>query len=216
VFSSLSQLMELLGYEEALLALVQGPGKAHACLDRLTGGAIVLARGLAAAGADAILVSSAFAGAPFLSRGHYEAYELPYLRALVAGIKADHDVPVYVHTCGAIGDRLDLMMATGVDGIDTLDPPPLGTVDLATARQLTRGRVFLKGNVDPVSELLHGTPDTVESAARWRLAVAGPGGGYILSTACSVSPRTPPENVARLREVAERYGQYPMSSGDGL
>ena len=213
VFSPFSQLMELLNYEAGLMALLQDPGKIKACLARLTEGAIVLARGLVAAGADAILVSSAFVGAPFLSRRHYEEFELPYLRDVVARVKADLDVPVYVHTCGAIGDRLDLMMASGVDGIDTLDPPPLGTVDLATARRQTRGQVFLKGNLDPVAELLQGTRAIVDAAARSRIATAGPGGAYVLSTACSVPPPTPPENVLVLREVAEEVGRYPMEIG---
>lgn len=61
------------------------------------------------------------------------------------------------HTCGAIGDRLELMAETGTDGIDTLDPPPLGTVDL----------------------------------------------GYILSTACSVPPHAPPENMHALVRAVE-------------
>jgi hypothetical protein len=210
VFSPFSQLMELVDYEVGLLSLLQDPGKAKACLERLTEGAVVLARGHLAAGADAVLVSSAFVGAPFLSRRHYKEFVLPYEQALVGGIKAAFDAPVYVHTCGAIGDRLDLMMATGVDGIDTLDPPPLGTVDLATARAQTRGRAFLKGNLDPVAELLQGTPEFVAAAARRRIETAGPGGGYILSTACSVPPRTPPENVLRLHEVSEEFGRYPM------
>jgi hypothetical protein len=214
VFSPFSQLMELVDYEVGLLALLQDPGRAKACLARLTEGAIVLARGHLSAGADAILISSAFVGAPFLSRRHYEEFVLPYERALVRGIKSAFGAPVYVHTCGAIGDRLDLMMATGVDGIDTLDPPPLGTVDLATARAQTRGRAFIKGNLDPVAELLQGTADAVRSAARTRIETAGPGGGYILSTACSVPPRTPPDNVLCLREAVEEFGRYPLLGSD--
>jgi Uroporphyrinogen-III decarboxylase len=210
VFSPFSQLMELLNYEAGLLALMLDPEKIKACLERLIDGAVLLANGLVDAGADAILISSAFVGSPFLSRRHYQEFALPFERALVAGIKAGHDVPVYVHTCGAIGDRLDLMMATGVDGIDTLDPPPLGTVDLATARAQTLGRTFLKGNLDPVAELLQGTREQVRAAAVSRIATAGPGGGYILSTACSVPPKTPPENVAVLRETAEEVGRYPL------
>lgn len=42
--------------------------------------------------------------------------------------------PIYTHTCGAIGDRLNLMKETGTDGIVTLDQPPPGTVDLAGVR----------------------------------------------------------------------------------
>ena len=56
----------------------------------------------------------------------------------------------------AIGDRLDLMLETGTQGIDTLDPPPLGTVELQDAKRQLAGRAFIKGNVDPVDTVLWG------------------------------------------------------------
>jgi hypothetical protein len=208
IFSPFSQFMELVDYTNGLMALLDDGAKVKACLERLAEGAVVLARGQVAAGAHAVLISSAFAGAGLLSRGHYQEFVLPYERAVVAGIKAACDIPVYTHTCGAIGDRLDLMMATGTNGIDTLDPPPLGTVDLAEAVRATKGRLFIKGNIDPVNTVLAGTPETVLEAARERIAVAGPGGGYILSTACSVAPGAPPANILALHEAAERFGRY--------
>lgn len=210
IFSPFSQLMELLDYEHALVALLDDPGKVKACLDRLAEGAIVLGRGQAGAGAHAILISSAFAGAGLISPDHYAEFVLPYERKVVQGIRAATDVPIYTHTCGAIGDRLELMEATGTNGIDTLDPPPLGTVDLAEAKRLTRGRLFIKGNLDPVHTVLTGAPDDVLAAARERIETAGPGGGYILSTACSVAPLAPPENILKLREAVERFGRYPL------
>ena len=203
VFSPWSQFLELLGYERALLAMLDDPGKTFACLDRLTEGAVALGRLLAAAGADAVLISSAFAGAGFLSRRHYESYVLPFERRLVGGIRSAASVPVYTHTCGAIGDRLDLMLATGTNGIDTLDPPPLGTVDLAEAKGTLRGRAFIKGNIDPVNTLLAGSVEEVRRDARARLAVGAPGGGYILSTACSVAPHTPQENIMALAAAVD-------------
>ena len=208
VFSPLSQLMELVGPMEGALALALDPPKVHDILDRLTEGAIELGAGHVAAGADAVLISSAYAGAGFLSPAHYEAFVLPRERALVAGIKAAHPaVPVYTHTCGAIADRLELMAATGTDGIDTLDPPPLGNIDLADAKRRLAGRVFIKGNVDPVNVVLQGTPEDCYRDARQRIAIAAPGGGYILSTACSVPPHAPPANIAALTRAAREAGK---------
>lgn len=207
VFSPFSQFMELLDYSNALMALLDDPAKVRACLDRLADGTVELACGQVKAGAHAVLMSSAFAGAGLISRDHYADFVLPFEQKVIDGIHARHDVPVYTHTCGAIGDRLDLMEATHTNGIDTLDPPPLGTVDLADAKARTKGRMFIKGNLDPVNTVLFGSPDDVRAAARERIRVAGPGGGYILSTACSVSPAAPPENILVLREVAEEHGR---------
>jgi hypothetical protein len=206
VSSPLSQLMELVGCMEAALALATDPGKVTRCLDRLVAGTIQLAVGHRRAGADAVLMSSAYAGAGFISPAHYEQFVLPAERQVIAGLKAVFpDTPVYTHTCGAIGDRLDLMAQTGTDGIDTLDPPPLGTVDLADAKaRLGRPPVplFIKGNVDPVNTIWRATPAACYRDALERIAIAAPGGGYILSTACSVPPHAPPENILQLARAA--------------
>jgi hypothetical protein len=207
VFSPLSQLMELVGHMSVLGALLLDPAKVLACLDRLTEGAIVLAKGQIAAGADAVLISSAFAGAGFLSPDHYRRFVLPFEKRIIAAVRCGAPgIPVYTHTCGAIGDRLELMVESGTSGIDTLDPPPLGTVDLADAKARLGGRVFIKGNVDPVNTVLHGTPEACYRDACTRLAIGGPGGGYILSTACSVPPHAPPENILALTAAAEQAG----------
>lgn len=204
VFSPFSQWIELTGCANGMIALIEDAARVHACLERLTDGAIELARGHFSVGADAVLISSAYAGAGLISRRHYETFVLPYERRLIAAMKHDfHDKPIYTHTCGAIGDRLDLMAATGTDGIDTLDPPPLGTVDLAEARRCLGDSIFIKGNVDPVNTILRGSPGDCYREARERIGIAGRSGGYILSTACSVPPHAPPENIAALVRAAE-------------
>jgi uroporphyrinogen decarboxylase len=100
------------------------------------------------------------------------------------------------------------MEQTGVDGIDTFDPPPLGTVELEDAVAALGKRVFIKGNMDPVNTVLEGTPEAVKAEAAHRFSVAKPGGAYILSTACSVAPLTPPEYILALREFVEENGKY--------
>jgi uroporphyrinogen-III decarboxylase len=198
IFSPFTQFLDLLGCPSALVALLDDPEKSKACLDALARGAIVLGSGQAAHGVDAILMSSAYAGAGFISPQHYRDFVLPCERRVIEGIKAVHDIPVYTHTCGRIGDRLELLAETGTDGIDTLDPPPLGNVELADAKRRIGKRLFIKGNLDPVNILLHGTPDQVLENALRCIAAGSPGGGYILSSACSVPPHAPPENVLML------------------
>lgn len=204
VFSPFSQLCEAVGVEETLVALRADPGRVRACLEALCAGTVDLAAGHVAAGADAVLVSSAYAGGGLISTRHYREFVLPFEARVVSGFKAlCRGTPVYTHTCGRIGDRLELLEETGTDGIDTLDPPPLGDVDLAEAKERVGGRLFLKGNVDPVATVLLGTPDVVRADALRRVAIGGRGGGYILSTACSVPPAAPPANVMALRAAAD-------------
>jgi hypothetical protein len=203
VFSPFTHFMELLGYEAALLALLDDAPKATALLERLTETALVWAAAQARAGADAVLISSAFAGGGFLSRTMYAEFVLPHERRLAAAVRAC-GVPVYTHTCGRIGDRLDLMEATGIQGLDTLDPPPLGNTDLAEAKRSVGARLFLKGNMDPVKLLAAASAEAVAAEANRCLAAGAPGGGYLLSTACSVAPHVEPWKLELLVPLAEQ------------
>jgi uroporphyrinogen-III decarboxylase len=47
----------------------------------------------------------------------------------------------------------------------------------------------------------------VRAAARSCIDAAAAGGGYILSSACSVPPHAPPENLEALVGVAESFPQ---------
>jgi uroporphyrinogen decarboxylase len=137
------------------------------------------------------------------------AFVLPYEKKVVEEIKKQCDnIHLYVHTCGWIGDRLDLMMQSDFDRIDTLDPPPLGTVELKEAVEQTKGHVFIKGNIDPVHTLLLGDKEMVKDAVDNRLSIAKSGGGYILSTACSVGPPTKPELLQYMVERVHEMGCY--------
>lgn len=207
VFSPLTHLMELFGYENGLIALIDAADKCHSLLRRFAGITSAMVTCYAACEPDAILISSAFAGAGFISRDMYREFVVPYEKTVVDAIRG-HGLPSYVHTCGAIGDRLDLMAETGVDGIDTLDPPPLGTVDLARAKSDFGDRFFFKGNLDAVNEMLRADDATFDEAVRRRIEIAKPGSGYILSSACSVAPGVRPERLLRMVELAEECGQY--------
>jgi hypothetical protein len=202
VFSPFTQLMELLGYSEGLIALMDDPVKCEDMLASLSGGAAELALMQARAGADAVLVSSAFAGAGFLSVEQYRRFVLPYERAVVEALHRGSGAPVYVHTCGRIGDRIGLLVEAGYDGIDTMDPPPLGDTDIGEVKRRYGDRIFLKGNLDPVNVLLEGSEAAVRETAADLIETAGAGGGYILSTACSISPGTEGSRIALLSQTS--------------
>lgn len=209
-FSPLTYYMELFGYEQALMTFIMDPGKVHAILDRITVESIAWSVAQVERGVDALLISSAFVGGPFLSPKMYEEFVVPYERRVTDAVKAA-GAPVYTHTCGSISDRLELMAKTGTMGIDTMDPPPLGNTELADAKARVGDRMLLKGNMNPVVFLTAQTEEEIIEHATERIRDGMPGGGYILSTACSVSPRTQPWKLELLTPLAEKIGCY---SGD--
>jgi hypothetical protein len=207
VTSPFDYFLDLFGFEAALLGAVDDPGRAGAVLERFTEGLMPIVEGLAAAGVAAVKISSPFAGAGFVSTAFYRRFVLPYEGRIARAVEA-RNIRAYVHTCGDINDRLELLAGSGVSGLECLDPPPLGRVDLAEAKRRVGGRIFIKGNIDPVHVLLGGDRETARADARRRIETGRPGGRYILSTACSIAPRTPRANVAVLADAAEEFGRY--------
>jgi uroporphyrinogen-III decarboxylase len=207
VTSPFDYYLRLFGHSQGLIGLLDSPGLAREILGRYTDGIVRLAAGLAAHGVDAIKVSSPYAGSGFISPLFYREFVMPYEGRIARAVRR-LGIPAYIHTCGAVDDRLELMVEAGFAGIECLDPPPLGNVDLADAKRRIGDRAFIKGNIDPVHVLLGDTVESVRRDARARLESGKPGGGFILSTACSVAPRTPPENIRALAEVAAESGRY--------
>lgn len=192
--------LNLTGMEDGLMAILDNPERTLAIMERTTEWSIALAVAQVRRGAEAIKVSSPFAGSGFLSPDMYEEFILPFETQLAKAVR-DEGKAIYTHTCGAIGDRLELLCRAGISGIECLDPPPLGDVDIVEAVDLLKGRIFIKGNIDPVNTLLRGDADTVREDVTNVLNAAEKMDGFILSSACSVAPPAPPDNLKRMVDL---------------
>lgn len=204
VRSPLDHFLNILGMEEGLVALLDDPERCVAALERVAEWSVSLAVAQVRRGAAAIKVSSPFASGAFLSPEMYEQFILPFEGRIAASVRAEGGI-VYTHTCGAIGDRLELMTRAGVHGIECLDPPPLGDVEITEAVALLRGKIFIKGNVDPVNTLLRGDDSAVRREVTAILEASRGMDGFILSSACSVAPPTPPDNLKRMVELCREF-----------
>ena len=205
ITSPFDYFLDYFGHQEALMALIDDPEKSKQVLTHFTKLIRNLALEMCDTGIDAIKVSSPFAGAGFISPDFYSEFVLPFEREIVEAVR-QRQVHIYLHTCGAIGDRLGLMLASGANGIECLDPPPLGNVELDEAKEITKGKCFIKGNVDSVNLLLFASNEEIMADAKRRLEIGKAGGGYIFSTACSIAPRVRREAVLLLREAVEKWG----------
>jgi len=196
--------LNLVGMEMGLMGLIDNPEKAMEVMGVTVQWSIALAVAQVRRGAAAIKVSSPFAGGSFLSREMYSEFILPLETRLAQAVR-DAGAAVYTHTCGAIGDRLDLLCEAGVSGIECLDPPPLGDVDISEAVERLKDAMFIKGNIDPVNTLLRGDGETVRRDVTRVLEAARPMKGFILSSACSIAPPAPPDNIKRMVQICREF-----------
>ncbi|MDE3091469.1 MAG: hypothetical protein KGJ80_19040, partial [Chloroflexota bacterium] len=138
-----------------------------------------------------------------LSRAHFAQFVLPSLQELIGWAKAQ-DALVLLHICGALKDKLDVLVETGANCV-SLD----SRVDLKRAKELFAGRVCIAGNLDPVNVLDRLTAKEVEAAARECL-LAGAGGGFVLMPGCDLPPTVSLDNVRAMLRAAEMW-QYQIA-----
>ena len=204
VRSPFDHFLNILGMENGLMYLLTHAERCAAILEVTADWSVALAVAQVRRGAQAIKISSPFAGNVFLSREMYCDFIQPYEARIASAVKAE-GAAIYTHTCGAIGDRLDLLCGAGVTGIECLDPPPLGDVDINEAVEALKGKIFIKGNVDPVNTLLRGDQEKIGEDISNILQAAKHMEGFILSSACSVAPPTPPDNLKRMVELCREF-----------
>ncbi|MEJ5306088.1 MAG: uroporphyrinogen decarboxylase family protein [Ignavibacteria bacterium] len=207
VTSPFDYLLDLWGYENALMSLIENQDKCKQILQHFTNGISKLASEMCDKQIDAIKISSPFAGAGFISPEFYKEFVLPYESQIISAIKSKGKF-AYLHTCGAINDRLELMIESGTSGLECLDPKPLGDVDLVDAKRRLGTKVFIKGNIDSVNTLLFGKPRKIIVDVSEIVLTGKVNGGFILSTACSIAPKVPAENIKLLKDLAEEFGKY--------
>ena len=205
ITSPFDYFLDFLGYENALMALMLEPEKCRQILSRYTEGVRKIAIGMCRKDIDAIKISSPFAGMGFISPEFYREFVLPYEREIITAIRRQGK-HVYIHTCGSIDDRLELMCESGASGLECLDPVPVGNVDLADAFRRIGDRMFIKGNIDSVNTLLAGDDEKVRTDVR-KIIETGQteGKGFILSTACSIAPLVAKERILMLSELIAEY-----------
>ncbi len=208
ITSPFDYFLDLLGYENGLVALIMEPEKCKLILEKFANGIMNLAVEMCDKHIDAIKISSPFAGMGFISMEDYREFVLPYERKIIEAIRAK-GVHVYIHTCGSIDDRLELMRESKTSGLECLDPIPVGNVDLDDAFHRIGNDLFIKGNIDSVNTLLFAGDEKAEADVKKIIEIGmTKGKGFILSTACSIAPMVTNQRLLMLSELIQKYGYY--------
>lgn len=151
-----------------------------------------------------------YATPPYLPPALFEEFVVRYDAPMVEAI---HKTGGWarIHSHGKIHDVLPHIIATGVDGIDPVEPPPQGDVELSYARENFGKQLVLFGNIE-ITDIENLPADEFEKkvASALRQGTAGEGRGFVLQpSACplgrEVSPRTM-RNYGIMVEMTEKFG----------
>jgi uroporphyrinogen decarboxylase len=198
-----------MGMENLLMAIAADPELVSALVDLSVKINLEMAREVAARGVKIVYTGDDYASnlGPLMSPKHFRKLFYPGLCRVMGGYKA---LGLYVikHTDGKLWPILDMIVDSGIDCLDPIDPQ--AGMDLAQVKAQYGHRIALKGNVDCGLLMTFGTPDEVIEATKAALRQGAPGGGFILSSSNSIHSAVKPENYQALLRTWQDYGQYPL------
>ncbi len=131
-----------------------------------------------------------------------------FLPLIKENVELIHSYGAYVdyYDDGKMDGVLEDLADAGVDIVETLTPPPMGDIDLASAKERIGDKVCLKGHIDQVNLICFGKPHQIREALGRAIEVASPGSGFIIGTADSIRPESPPENIRAYFDAALEFG----------
>jgi uroporphyrinogen decarboxylase len=197
----------LMGMENLLMAIVAEPELVQALVDMSVDVNLRLAREIVARGAQFVYTGDDIASntGPLMSPRHFRKLFYPGFCRVMGGYK---ELGLYVikHTDGNLWPILDMIVDSGIDCLDPIDPQ--AGMDIADVKAKYGDRIALKGNVDCAHLMTFGTPAETAEATREALRKGMPGGGFICSSSNSIHSGVKPENYIAMMRTIREEGLY--------
>ena len=199
----------LVGLDNLLLYFALDPEFAHALMDKVLEANIAMVRRAIRAGADIVVLGDDYAHnyGPMMSPAHFREFILPRFQKMVDAIYEEGALCIK-HSDGNLWPILDMIVDTGIDAINPIEPA--AGMDIKEVKERYGHRVCLIGNIDCGELLSRGTVEEVERTVRQCIADAAPGGGFILCSSNSIHSSVKPENYLAMVRAGQKYGRYPL------
>jgi len=199
----------LMGFENLMMAFTQ-PELIQGLVDLSVDINLELAKEVARHGADFIFTGDDYASreAPFMSPAMFREYLYPGLKKVIAGFH-EQGLPVIKHSDGNIKPLLDMILDSGIDCLDPIDP--MAGMDIGEIKEKYGSRIAVKGNVDCAHTLTFGSVEDVVKETLEVIRRAGPGGGIIVSSSNSIHSTVKPGNYLAMLNTIRAYGEYPIT-----
>ncbi len=134
-------------------------------------------------------------------------YEKPFIARI-----HDYGGLAMLHCHSCVKTVLDRIVAAGYDALQPLEPPPMGDITLAEAKEATKGaNICLIGNIE-LSDMYELTPPEIDSLVQQTVAEGKPGGGFILCISSCLyetilSDKVLANYIAYI-DAGRKYGRY--------
>lgn len=198
--------VSLRGMNQAMIDLIDQPRLVHTIMEKGVAIAVEKARFNLDRGVDVLRLNDSVGNMNVISPDHWREFVFPHMKAFCDEVhRYSGRARIYCHICGNILPVAEDLVETGLDCIGPLDP--LGGFTPGDIRERVGEAVSLMGGVHTLS-FVNGTPESVRDEARACIQQAAQDGGFVLGSGCAIPRSAKQENLASLRDTAEKYGRY--------
>jgi uroporphyrinogen decarboxylase len=202
----------LRGTTQYLMDMVDNPRLVHELVEVALSYDIPAMQRMVGAGVDVVVFGDDYAdkNSTLMSPKHFCEFVLPGLKRCV---DAAHEAGAYVvkHTDGNIMPVIDMIVDTGIDGLNPIEPQ--AGMDIGLIKQRYGDRVALVGNIDCGYLLSQAPLNEVREVTRRTIHTARRGGGYCLSSSNSIHSSVKPENFMAMVQTLREEGPYSTEGG---
>ena len=178
----------LMDVTEIMYLCYDEPDTVHIVLDKVTEYLINYGKAFKEAGADGIVMAEPLAG--IMSPAMADEFSVPYVKRIVDALM-DENFAVIYHNCGnAVCEMLDEILSQGASAYHFGN-----AVDMKTILERVPADTVCMGNIDPVSQFVDGTPDSMKNAVKELLDKCGSYPNFILSSGCDIPASASWDNI---------------------
>jgi uroporphyrinogen decarboxylase len=203
--------IDLLDFDGLVYRMYDSPDVVDSVLAHVAGYYLGASRRIFEAADDAIdvfFIGNDFGAqtGPMIGPQLFRRFLLPHLKRFV-DLGHEFGKLVLLHCDGSIRRLIPDMIATGLDGLQSVQPLCAG-MELGGLKVDYGDRLTFVGGIDTQS-LIEGTADEARAVTRRTLELMMPGGGFIASPSHDyLLPETPVENVIVMYETIKEHGHY--------
>jgi hypothetical protein len=151
-----------------------------------------------------------YATPPYLPPRLFPQLVTRYLITIIKNIREAGGL-VRIHSHGKIGRVLDQFALTDAQGLDPIEPPPDGDIELADVKRIVGDKFCLFGNIE-LKELENVGRDRIDAIVHSVMDAAKHGGGFVLMpTAAPINSPLSKQtegNYLQMIDSALKYGKY--------
>ncbi|MCX5818497.1 MAG: uroporphyrinogen decarboxylase family protein [Deltaproteobacteria bacterium] len=207
IMGPLNSAGQIRGVETLMFDFFDRPDFVRELLDFTTEMGIRYGKALLDAGAHGIFIGEAMCSPSFISPTFYRQFVLSQQKRLIGALLEYGAESTILHICAnTVPIMKPYAVETGTTIID-LDWQ-VNVAETLNSAEMRQAKTLVRGNLDPATELLRGTPREVIDASRKLIESVGRNTRFILGSGCAVNPDSLPANCKAMVEAAERYGRF--------